>query len=569
MSEKKMSTGIDTLTFSDEKEDIPIYKTPEEYVMDICIDSDLRITYLEKCSEESIFELVKRISGMYMFSKINVLEKYLYSIVTTANIPILIKLEAAKVLHSSSSSKSRKERGNEALNYICNHTDCKNIPTVCMLDIIYILMNSKTFKKNAMKHFKTIITNHIFNCDFRYKAVLTIESKVKESKPFIQEACLIMAEDESNEVLYRILACQNIEGADHILLSFAKDVNVPYNLRADAADALLSRGSDESKIEASSIIIELGFEGGGVKTIFNNAQNVHATEIEKSVQDIIESLINFKSDKNNKPKTYSIVKDEIEQYSKTLSFDTKLVTVSLNRIEMDRTLFSNCRCNLQTILIKIWSYTGQHDSIQEMRTRLLEELVEMAGTCSSGFASRLCNTISGFGEFNIRISWEDQIVANFAGRINARARDIVPPFPEDEAEWNKEIVDMFLVDTTNERLEHHVKCLFENKEDGGVFEQAFEQARDQILSSEPWIKEELRIVEQYLEDAIDKYSEDVINEMMLPPSSGYERRHFNKFFRDNFSLVRDEMWDEFEEYVDEQDFDLYFRKALQVYEGQV
>ena len=59
-----------------------------------------------------------------------------------------------------------------------------------------------------------------------------------------------------------------------------------------------------------------------------------------------------------------------------------------------------------------------------MKKRLLEELEEMSGTCSSGFASRLVNVISGFGDFKLTISWRDQIIANFTGRLNARARDI-------------------------------------------------------------------------------------------------------------------------------------------------
>jgi hypothetical protein len=65
-----------------------------------------------------------------------------------------------------------------------------------------------------------------------------------------------------------------------------------------------------------------------------------------------------------------------------------------------------------------------HDSEEEMNKRLLEELFEMAGTCSSGFATRLINTISGFGDFSVRISWKDQITANLSGRLNARIRDM-------------------------------------------------------------------------------------------------------------------------------------------------
>jgi hypothetical protein len=59
-----------------------------------------------------------------------------------------------------------------------------------------------------------------------------------------------------------------------------------------------------------------------------------------------------------------------------------------------------------------------------MLKRLIEELYEMAGTCSTGFATRLINTITGFGEISLRISYKDQIISNFTGRMNARIRDM-------------------------------------------------------------------------------------------------------------------------------------------------
>jgi hypothetical protein len=59
-----------------------------------------------------------------------------------------------------------------------------------------------------------------------------------------------------------------------------------------------------------------------------------------------------------------------------------------------------------------------------MRKRLLEELVEMSGTCSSGYSTRLINSITGFGQLSLRISWKDQIVANLMGRLNCLVRNI-------------------------------------------------------------------------------------------------------------------------------------------------
>ena len=46
----------------------------------------------------------------------------------------------------------------------------------------------------------------------------------------------------------------------------------------------------------------------------------------------------------------------------------------------------------------------------------------MSGTCSSGFLGRLVNTLSGFGQLSIRISFDDQLISNFVGRLNMYAR---------------------------------------------------------------------------------------------------------------------------------------------------
>ena len=109
----------------------------------------------------------------------------------------------------------------------------------------------------------------------------------------------------------------------------------------------------------------------------------------------------------------------------------KSIKLALNRIKLDKILYSNCNKSILNILLMIWSYIHNKSVLQENRDemlkRLIEEMIEMANTCSSGFVSRLINVISGFGVFNLRISWDDQITANFSGRLNARIRDIDNP----------------------------------------------------------------------------------------------------------------------------------------------
>jgi hypothetical protein len=126
-----------------------------------------------------------------------------------------------------------------------------------------------------------------------------------------------------------------------------------------------------------------------------------------------------------------------------------------------------------------------------MKIRLFQELEEMAGTCSSGYLSRLVNSITGFGDFSLRISWRDQIIANLGGRLNARARKI---------------------------------------------------------------------------DDLD-FADLVICEMAIQSHDYQSRKHFLRFFRQNLLSIREEMYQEFKDYIPDTDFDLHFRAAVSQYES--
>lgn len=116
--------------------------------------------------------------------------------------------------------------------------------------------------------------------------------------------------------------------------------------------------------------------------------------------------------------------EEEKKAGKDVHEKAEKIRVAFNRIVMDRALYSKYNCTLSHILLQIWTYLTGHKNEEEIRKRLVEELTEMAGTCSSGFASRIINTISGFGDFSLKISWQDQIIANLTGRLNARIRDM-------------------------------------------------------------------------------------------------------------------------------------------------
>ena len=176
-----------------------------------------------------------------------------------------------------------------------------------------------------------------------------------------------------------------------------------------------------------------------------------------------------------------------------------------------------------------------------MKDRLLEELVDMSGTCSSGFASRLVNVISGFGDFNIRISWKDQIIANLTGRLNAKIKNIISTDLSVEELKQLYYLMYYEYDKSSDTKPESVEEFFEKSEKS-----------DNMLN---------------LEDIKAEYQNRVLCEMMIAPSAYADRKHFIKFFREHLLSIREEMYEEFCKHITDTDYDLYFRMALINYDG--
>lgn len=368
------------------------------------------------------------------------------------------------------------------------------------------------------------------------------------------------------------------------LLEFAKSTDNDYNRRADSADVLLRLGSEKYKEESRKIIVELGKNGNkNTKTIFDNAQNVHNIEVENSVMEILEYLSNIflmkinkcdteyitfeyvkneitklnreinniisincdKSDKSDKTgkiitckhknckNCNSCIKRTIENYycsRECVNMYKKVekINTALNRIYLDRALYSKYNLSLSGILLKVWSYIfeGDHNNSEEMIKRLLEELEEMSDTCSSGFASRLVNVISGFGEFNIKISWEDQIISNFTGRLNALARKIT----NTDSVYYKQLKDEVI--------------------------KLWERNNNEVYDSE----------KVFITDCVQDFAANVISELTVESSNYEDRKNFLLFLRTSIPVIKEEMYKEFKEYISDVDFDFYMRKSVMMYE---
>jgi hypothetical protein len=223
---------------------------------------------------------------------------------------------------------------------------------------------------------------------------------------------------------------------------------------------------------------------------------------------------------------------------------------------MDRTLYSQFTSTLSNILIKLWSYIHESEFKYEMIKRLLEELDEMSGTCSSGFVSRLVNVLSGFDEkLSIRISYEDQIIANMNGRLNVRAQKILDEDSRFHKEKLNDVIELY-INSDNDLRKYLIKQIIGDK--NITFLPTMKQIISEFLKDDKEIK---------IKQCVENFSENVLNEMMLDSYKYANRQNFSLFFRTYISDIREELFEEFKEVLTPTEFDLCIRKAISTYEG--
>jgi len=253
------------------------------------------------------------------------------------------------------------------------------------------------------------------------------------------QSCFFYNDD--NVIEYRILSGQHLLSLsvvddkekwqiNDILLQFAGDEEVEYNTRADAADVVHRMAeAKEQRQAARNIITKLGgVHAKGTledrsSTFYTNKQNVH--EVSEQVDKFIELII---KECDIKLLTFEEVNNSITSIiskARLVPKENHAALKALNRISLDTASFTQFKVTAAEILVVVWmnilKFEGTDRTLLE--TRLIQELIDMANTCSSGHSSRLVNVLS-LVRPELRIDYDTQIVGCISGRIQARIRNI-------------------------------------------------------------------------------------------------------------------------------------------------
>ena len=152
--------------------------------------------------------------------------------------------------------------------------------------------------------------------------------------------------------------------------------------------------------------------------------------------------------------TYNQVAKLIESMEDSLSHAQKVhAHRSLNRIGIDTAKFTKYKLSSSLIFCHVWKKIVSHKNVNELKTRLVEELIDMADTCSSGHCTRLVNVLSYYEEDSIMMRIEDQLKANINARFNARVKAC------DEEKMNRLLIGMIVNDYENENEEQRSEYL--------------------------------------------------------------------------------------------------------------
>lgn len=548
-----MTTKVDSSSLNvDEGSGIGIvcYLESKKNALDLLLSLPERLDFLIKCYKENpddIHEVINIITNMYFFSNTSGLKNYMIAICSQRELPIILRLECAKNVTEESWNLIHDifKQEEPSIDKLETPTKIENV-------IFYMQSQVEIHQQNALKYFLKLIGDHKIEDIVRLKVIQSLEGKIQTPevfKHYTQVSTLHYIADKINSDNFRIVACQYIleKNPENItsdlreytptryLLEIAESELLDEDTRADACDILLKyiiqpeNQSEKEKVEKILFILAGGETSR--RNIFKNKQNVHMKSISDSVEKILEKIILFKKPGICTPSITQVIRgecienviedfpqiqDELSKHVKT-SEELEMLLGAMDRISIDRATYGSKNMTLKSILIKVWIFIKYSESLkncrEEVEKRLAEEIIDSKGKCSSGFTSRLLNSLSGFDEnMTITISFKDQIIANLEGRLSSKLKNVK-------------------------------NDIFRKKN-------AYEDMKESDFETED-----------------ELYMSRILEEMTLDTSKFDKRSNFLKFFREHISSIREDMYQEFKSFMLDEDYDAYFRDAILHYEG--
>tara|TARA_Y100000389_G_scaffold201567_2_gene244576 strand:- start:13672 stop:15498 length:1827 start_codon:yes stop_codon:yes gene_type:complete len=487
-------------------------------------------------------------------------------------------------------NKRRISRGIFCLNFVIteileNFGNDENVASIVVFDFILKLnklaeheANRDELEKKCEVSMKKLISLNRLESQYRLKLVTRIND------PSLAKECyLYYLGDPGNPTSMRILAAQALlhldEDSKDVILAqieiFARDEELDVFIRADAADVMIGYGDEQVQQDGRAIIRLLGTRRGF--GIYENTQNVHADGVEESVCGSLNTLKRWTTENEDKVKSYTATLEDFMVRRATTprtAEELRDAETAMFRIEMGTRVYAGFTSKSLFCAICAWIKCRTDDEQTALWIRFDQELEDMVNTCTTGVISRLVNVLSGWDEFQIHITFKDQIKSNFAGRLNAIARALTNAAED----GNHPFYDIRKNDLANIYI--HDVIQNEQKEEKTVDMEALQAAmadrgldkKEQIVES-PIIKIQSRQnrisdIEKKHPDLHLKSRQNFADKLFIEFCSAEKNRKcFHLFLGYAFSKITEELRLEFSKFVDADEFDMCVRAALAFYEG--
>ena len=455
-----------------------------------------------------------------------------------------------------------------------------NVSTVLMFDYITrlcTLSDDAHYKTECARLMQCLLSNKHLDAEY----CLRLATKIKDIK-LSSSTFLYFLGEPGNPTAMRILAAQALLSqqssnmSNDVILAqveiFARDEELDGFLRANAADVLLGYGDEKTQSDARKIIQEIGRETGF--GLYSNTQNVHVESIEESIRASLDTICAWATTNKSKildfESTVEKVRVRRNSNDQTQENVRDAETVFL-RIKIGTRLYGTFTC--QSLFCSICAWIWNQDDQTTLWKRFDEELGDMVNTCTTGLVSRLVNILSGFGGFQIQISFKEQIKSNFSGRLNAVVRALVKTASDGDhpfyIERRNEIAVIYISDVIGlhekEENEEDIKTLqaaMANRE--FVWQRAAPTKKIKRLCRSDRVEEFVKKVPNLYKASREHFSSRILFEFS---SAEPNRKCFHLFFGNAFSKISENLRKEFRDFVNHEDFEMCVREALSFYEG--
>ncbi len=214
------------------------------------------------------------------------------------------------------------------------------------------------------------------------------------------------------------------------ILDVADDVNETVYARSECADILISIGEGNEVIFGQQIIDDLGelYNKNKEKTIYTNAQNAHNETINENTRNIVRTLYKDYLTKFSYNELISLSLEKTQDIMYRLCKEPTEITLIqkfLYRIMTDPFRFE--RLSLVDIFNLVCFKIETIESKEEIYKRLFEEALDCNETCTTGYFTRIVNTLNGFlteKDLTFYINPRDELRSVIFARINKSIRDL-------------------------------------------------------------------------------------------------------------------------------------------------